>query len=648
MANNSIELKAIGDLMNGDYMYIPSYQRGYRWTKAQVEELLSDLLSFAYNHKDDKSFYCLQPVVAKKIISNKILEELNPAEEQNVWEIIDGQQRLTTIYIIFRYLMNKSKISDEELQEDRQRTLYDVRYQTRNDSSTFLKNIDDESVVCDNIDYYHMRSTYTAIDNWIKSEDGGPKIAKRYNQDNAPKKIRDVLFDLLTAKRENQNTLGSVQVVWYELDENANVIEEFRNLNAGKIYLTDAELVKALFLKKQKDTSESEQLERAARWEAIENELHNNDFWYFLNPANFDMPNRIDLIFQLLYKSDSLENIEEDYWDEKLRVCEKELKTKNIIFNKYYELFDILDDSKRNAVWEKSWHSVKQTFEVLKDWSEDAICYNLIGLLCQFDSKQLVKCFVHYKQMPDTATKDDFVQYLEDEIRNKIRDIKCSEENNGTISLEYGYPKVKQILLLLNILQLNKQVNNYKLECSKTRKTVEQDVILSYKFPFSVLSSRKWDVEHIDSFTANNLHERKDQEEWLNTALSDMTSLTAEQIEEIDELRRNDKNKEAIERICKWAEEAEANEDVKNHISNLTLLDSNTNRSYGNALFVTKRKKIIEKMKSGTYVFPTTLFVFAKLFDESGTNRSKWTLDDMGKYENYMFQELKDYLTVEE
>ena len=38
--------------------------------------------------------------------------------------------------------------------------------------------------------------------------------------------------------------------------------------------------------------------------------------------------------------------------------------------------------------------------------------------------------------------------------------------------------------------------------------------------------------------------------------------------------------------------------------------------------------------------------VFMKLFDENGTNRSRWGEEDMNKYQAYICDELKDYLNI--
>ncbi len=112
---NSIDRKAVTELMKGYYFYIPSYQRGYRWTSIQVVQLLSDLLCYAsstFNKRiqgiNEGEYYCLQPVVARKITDKEVLKKFLPKDakkDAEAWEIIDGQQRLTTLYILYKYLI---------------------------------------------------------------------------------------------------------------------------------------------------------------------------------------------------------------------------------------------------------------------------------------------------------------------------------------------------------------------------------------------------------------------------------------------------------------------------------------------------------------------------------------------------------------
>ena len=80
-----LDTVSVSELM-GNKFYIPDYQRGYRWTHFEVTKLLEDLKEYKENRtKDSNNFYCMQPLV---VFYNK---------EKEAWEVIDGQQRLTTL-----------------------------------------------------------------------------------------------------------------------------------------------------------------------------------------------------------------------------------------------------------------------------------------------------------------------------------------------------------------------------------------------------------------------------------------------------------------------------------------------------------------------------------------------------------------------
>ena len=106
--NNTIKLKSVRELMEVNY-FIPSYQRGYRWTNSQVKDLLNDIYSFANKKvKSDKEFYCLQPIVLRKAKDEnlKVIEHLISRKDWDTYEVIDGQQRSTTIKILLIYLLD--------------------------------------------------------------------------------------------------------------------------------------------------------------------------------------------------------------------------------------------------------------------------------------------------------------------------------------------------------------------------------------------------------------------------------------------------------------------------------------------------------------------------------------------------------------
>lgn len=102
--DSNIELKTIKDII-GMKFFIPSYQRGYRWTEQQVNDLLNDINEFnpeIVKSSGEESWYCLQPLVVRKMEEHD--KRLLSEEEKKDWyEVIDGQQRLTTIYILLYF-----------------------------------------------------------------------------------------------------------------------------------------------------------------------------------------------------------------------------------------------------------------------------------------------------------------------------------------------------------------------------------------------------------------------------------------------------------------------------------------------------------------------------------------------------------------
>ncbi|MBL0056266.1 MAG: DUF262 domain-containing protein [Chitinophagaceae bacterium] len=192
----------------------PHYQRGYRWEAQEVNELLDDLWAFCKD-RESGEFYCLQPIVLKK-------------NDNNSFDVLDGQQRLTTLYLLLIYL------EDNRKEDNYNQTLFTLNYETREKCEQFLterkfaEGIDDS-----NIDFYHICKAYQAIDNWFKDE----------KHRGAKAKLVPILMD--------DNTQGNrnVRFIRYEVPKETNPIDVFIRLNVGKIPLTDAELIKALCCK---------------------------------------------------------------------------------------------------------------------------------------------------------------------------------------------------------------------------------------------------------------------------------------------------------------------------------------------------------------------------------------------------------------
>lgn len=658
--DNSIKQYAIGELLDGRYFYIPSYQRGYRWTEKQVGDLLRDLLCFANDfanegkEKKQDQFYCLQPVIARPITDEDKLKSMFGTEynegilSHGVWEIIDGQQRLTTIFLLYKYLLDQKGWNAETLKEEEDgKELYHICYATRDGSTKFLEGLtmktikdNDEDILRDNVDYFHMANAFKYISEWIKTD--GKTINIRYQLGGSLDNIRNSFFKLLNGMSDTKG--GSVQILWYEIAEvkEKNNIKEFQKINTGKIRLTDAELIKGLFLLKKNFTSGDKyikQSELALEWEYIENTLHANNFWYFLQKKGYDMPNRIDLLFNLIYKKNALKEIPETEWDAKIKEIDAQLMDtrQSEIFRFYYNRFEgkMGEDLQHEVAI--AWDEVMELFRTLDDWFCTPSIYNYIGLLSQC-GEDLCRLVLHFEYMPETTCRDDFEKYLKKRISYHLRGAKIDDENKQILNTyDKDHDTIYKLLLALNIHLLNEQ--NKKLES-------ESDV---YKFPFDVLSAQNWDIEHIDSFHTNALKKEKDKRDWIETAMADRKDeLKDDEIAVLKQKLDENALDDVINILKKNAQEVDADEEIKNTIGNLTLLDAATNRMYGNSLFCTKRRVIIERIKQGVFVPIATQYIFAKFFDEKGTNRSLWTKEDMEAYHKYIYEALKEYIKLEE
>jgi len=548
--------------------YIPAYQRGYRWTKQEAVDLLNDIDDFKERpipDSDDKTWYCLQPIVVRN-------------KGDNEYEVIDGQQRLTTIYLILHYL-------NQDFVEDRRDKLFSIDYKTRN-TAVFLQNLgtDKEENADNNIDFYYIKDVYSAIKNWF-SEKGND-------------------FDINEFRSKFK---FNTKVIWYE-NSDEDAISVFTRLNIGKISLTNAELIKALFLNssnfdvnqasKDKIRLQEKQSEIAAEWDSFETALHDDRFWFLLSGKRKES-NRIELIFDVMInkpgEGDAFYTFRE--------------------FNKNF--------SKRNAAAvEDNWKEVKKYYQRFHEWYSERNLYHIIGyLLCSNE--------VTIRELHDESakmTKSEFETYLQECIKKSLAGVVLSELNKDN-------KKVKNVLLLYNILTMLKNSNE------------------DSRFPFDVFKNDKWDIEHI-SAVADADKKRIDPVQWLKDARPyiDTNRKEAEKlIKSINAyISAGGKDTDAFDDLFKrviehFEENADDTEQV-DHISNLALLDARTNRGYKNEVFPVKRKTIIEKDKAGEFIPICTKNVFLKYFTDYPPKISFWTRDDREKYEEDLAAVLQDYL----
>ena len=287
--------KTVAELKNNQFV-IEKYQRGYRWGIQEIVDLLEDIKEYTEQRNSEDffaKFYCLQPLVVKTTGEQK--------------ELIDGQQRATTLYIILSAL---GLIN-----------FYTLSYTTRGNSddgkNIFLDEISkhkySEDIVINHEDY---SLTDNKIFNYWKKLCGDNDSIEN-SVDNfyffRAYQISKIYFnnlDLEFIEDFKKTLLNHTRVIWYEKilqEEDESVASSFLKFNDGKISLEQAELIKALFvldINKEKDiTRQNYELNTfAEEWNEIEHNLQNDRFWYFVsnNKYNTEEANRINLLFEIV------------------------------------------------------------------------------------------------------------------------------------------------------------------------------------------------------------------------------------------------------------------------------------------------------------------------------------------------------------
>lgn len=616
---NNIGLKTIGELF-GTRFFIPSYQRGYRWTQQQVIDLLNDIKEF--NEKRD-GFYCLQPLVIKQREEdtlNKIREANNLEEVKSLlkgdWEVIDGQQRLTTIYILLTCLDVNNP--------------YLLEYETRKSSAEFLKNMDSYNSN-DNIDYYFMAEAKKYVNDWMQENE-------------------------IDKKSYLEKLKEKVKFIWYETIEE-DPIKVFTRLNIGKIALTNSELVKALFLNSSNFPSSIElrQQEIASEWDRIEYALQNDEFWMFLHDEGYDRPTRIDFILDLICKQNALDIKEFTDEKEKDRIIGTDRYRTFRYFCEYFKSMRL--DAAHQVKAEAAWQEIKSVYQIFNEWFDDLEIYHYVGFLVACGTS--VENFMKLWKKNDN--KNEFIKLIKEGVKKETdkTDIEFQYKEDGSDKW-----KCRRLLLFHNIqtvINQNKaQQNNAKYKAG-----------VFYKFPFHLYKLEGWDVEHINSNTSNQEDDDNTRKEWLmNVYIGAEESIQETIIKAYfaikDDMPKPEKDKLFNEVKTAFPEPEKWSLEEKNRIGNYTLLDSSTNRSYGNAIFSAKRRIIIGKDKgelipipkfnedgkieinnknktpNSLFVPPCTKQVFLKYFSATAGDNNYWTKMDAEAYKSDIKSCLKE------
>ena len=651
--NNIMQRKAIPELLNKKY-YIPEYQRGYRWEDKQVLNLLDDLDTF-FSGDTKGQFYCLQPIVVKEVT----------IDNEKWLEVIDGQQRLTTILILMKVFdqLNAPKFGLPKTHS------YIIRYATRPSIQNIFDTISITSEPSTNkavidesknqwpgmIDSLYIYNAAKTILNWFMDEQ--PRIF-RYGQ---------YFYNTVNSGDK------SVQVVWYETNEDKDPHDIFNRMNSLKVGLSCSELIRSIFLSSctkfnlgtfdglsdslklevEKERFQQKQSSINEKWDEIEQQMRDESFQSFLTSRNIKSRNAIDLLFDLVsgkYASNKPFNSNLNKEDELYTY----LYIKNMV--------DVDGDA-----W-TTWLSILNVYEKLLFWYHDRDLYHRIGFL---------------NTIAATGHEDDAVYTLLAErkgkiaLRNKvvsmIKEAMILPENKEThqpieklSQLSYDnnihYNYIKRLLILYNVETSRIQTSSEFFDFDKFRYTADK-------------KHKIWTLEHIHAQNSDCLPETNKDSwyEWIvfnrdslkKLVLGD-PNLEKQRISLVDQLERDSAvNNEKQEPYCKSIKYTFENikelfDDVANfyaqldakadkakpmhQLSNMALLDLGQNAMVGKSPFEVKRQIISNQIADNKYYPICTQKVFLKLYDKESMQIHSWSQRDRELYLEDMKQKLTEYL----
>jgi len=566
---SKLETKVVNDIAGK--FFVPAYQRGYRWGSSEVERLLEDVFALKGHGGQAAKNYCLQPIVVKNLGDNE-------------FELIDGQQRLTTIFLIYTYMYKFSRgfIGAPN---------FSLEYETRNKSAKFLANIDAERKE-ENIDFYFMVNAYEKINQWFDNKGE----------------------HFLTMTTIKTLFADNVKVIWYEVDDSENSIAMFTRLNIGKIPLTSAELVKAMFLSRENhDMDRHRQDEIALQWDNIEKDLHNESLWYFLtNNLAEKYQTRIDLLLDLMSGKKSSD------------------KDK-------YATFFYFDDLKRQGEnLNDLWEDMVRDFLLLKDWRENHEFYHKIGYLVASGYKGIAAIY----EEAQGKTKREFLTRLDKFIKASVK------LEDGRSYSDWNYDndkeKIRRLLLLFNV--------------ESVRQNGEQSQWFPFdKYKFVGNGKITWSLEHIHAVNSQEIGTHQEQwREWLRlhkTSLENFPNENKYLLDEIDKLLSlknitSERFKPLRDKIIKKLSPAGMSEDFDNSIANLALLKCEDNSALSNSVFDVKRNEIIAMDMSGAFIPFCTKMAFLKYYTKSEKNQIHfWSANDRRAYIEAINNVLGNFLT---
>lgn len=597
-------VRPVSDLLDKTFV-IPFFQRGYRWGGIEITALLEDLHEF--QKKGTGSFYCLQPLV---VVADK--------EQGDRLRVIDGQQRLTTIFLLLSYL-------DTLHGSTPLRSPFKLIFENRPAQQQFMEDkrfsVAEDTSFSANIDTFYLRKAWETIKTWHEA-----KLAAGDKPD-----IGALLTSSLTTSGQKY-----AAVIFYEIDE-ADDVDAFRRLNDGKIPLTSAEIVKALLL--QSDCyADREKMAavgtlRGVEWDRMERDLADPYLGGMLGLDAGDGRSRMGLVLDFVAG----------------KLGGKKVPEKVDLFA-YHVINAALENADREKKVGEVWNEILRTYNRIMNWRKNRLWYHLIGLYAllpkeQGEYEQGVQLLQRLYDFAHKAghSKSAFESGLKSRIGTMLRvpdhnraGEAYPEDKWGLASPDLSYHGayeyiLRRILTAFNVWTVHQDPDEYRL------------------FPFHLFRAQSpMTLEHIHPQSlADKIHlspgdistwweETKKQ---LDLLPKDSRNRFEETRSELDKLLGDpsfdtEKAMELIRTVEDTLYQHVHMSEAKIHsLENLALLDGATNAALSNGHMDEKRAKLEGKIREGKWIPPATVDVFSKKYSAGNIeNMQFWMPKDRKAY----------------
>lgn len=552
-------------LMTGtkEKFLIPEYQRPYAWTDEQVLTLFEDLVE--YTNNQNESSYFLGCIVS---FSNEKKEQ----------EIIDGQQRITTLLLLLRAVHRKL----EKMSESREKENFIRQIESSIWKIDELTSVADYSSVL--IESKVLEVKYNQIlENILRTGEADDKAKDRYSLN------YNLLIKLLDEYANNEplnfyrfinNVLNKTIVLPIKADTQETALTIFSTLNDRGLPLSDADIFKAKIYNNQ--LSEDNKAKFIEEWKNIARKSDNANesiqklfyyYMFYLRAIDEDKKTTTPGLrkyfaennFFRLFKSDLVENIKDilEFWE--VVNCREKKKMKWTINFSILSILDILS-SYPSEFWK---------YPVIIYYLKNKNSENFEKLFLKFLRKLFVNLFRVYIVSPtlnsvkasilklnssilhDEVLKFEFRKVTEGELRNSMKQLHRNAFGMLLKMLAYNEQGQKNLLPynweIEHILPVRWQETYFNSNEEEVNELIES---IGNKIPFE----KKLNI------IASNGYFAKKQEQYAKSDIAIVKAMSNSNIKDwkLEEIR--ERNIRIIDEVIKtlnlWDNDISENKDV--------------------------------------------------------------------------------------